>query len=175
MKVIAFILALTLSLSGCNAQDEQKDPTARDRSSAEIQKNPGFEPKGSWTVNKELDENGNLIRYDSTYTYSYSSRNGDTMKIRNVDSVIRSFQNYFEDRFPKEWDQSFMNPYWTDPNLLDDFFKDDYFHSRWKDDFFDMEKKFLQMDSLRNKFSQDLHPEFYDSQNENDKIPDQKT
>jgi hypothetical protein len=44
------------------------------------------QPQVKIDVNKETDENGNIIRYDSTYSFSWSS-SGDL----NVDSVLKQF------------------------------------------------------------------------------------
>ena len=33
-------------------------------------------PNESWNVNKKYDKDGNIIQYDSSYSYSYSSNGG---------------------------------------------------------------------------------------------------
>ncbi len=52
----------------------------------------GNQPKEDIKVNKEYDENGYLIRYDSTYTYYYSNIEGDEI----VADSIWFFVNFGE-------------------------------------------------------------------------------
>lgn len=168
MRTIACTLLLALSLSSCNAQDKSKDNIAQQSALNGTDKKDAFEPKGNWTVNKEYDENGNIIKYDSIYSYSYSSGNGDTLAIKDVDSVIRSFQKYFEETMPNSFDQGLMKPYWGDAELFDHFFEDNYFHDRWKNDLFNLESRFIRMDSLRNKYLEDYYPELFEEKVPND-------
>ncbi|MCF8371167.1 MAG: hypothetical protein K9H64_06080 [Bacteroidales bacterium] len=57
----------------------------------QIQPQQPNEPKEDIKVNREYDENGNMIRYDSTYTWSWSS-NGENESI--PDSMFQ-FNNGF--------------------------------------------------------------------------------
>ena len=65
-------IMLTVTLSGCNGQKWKKEiaDTAKVNT-----------PKTDIRVNKEYDENGNLIKYDSSYSYFYSnSKNNDGIR-----------------------------------------------------------------------------------------------
>ena len=57
-------------------------------------------PQEKITVNKEYDKDGNLIRYDSTYSYSYSSTESHRMIMDSLQ------QKYFQ----------LLNPNFTFPN-----------------------------------------------------------
>ena len=59
--VLLFMIGM-LSVS-CNSQN-------KDLKNKESEEKSIKEPKGSWKVDKEFDENGNLIRYDSIYSWS---------------------------------------------------------------------------------------------------------
>lgn len=147
-------MLLSLPLFSCNAQDKSKEAnTHKEDQTGEI-----TEPKGRWTVNKEFDEHGNMIKYDSVYSYSFSTINGEQANKKDVDSLIHSFQHFFDSRVPSSWDRSFMRPYWSDSLFMEDFFQEDYFHNRWKEDFFNMEDKFKYMDSLRNQYLRRYYP-----------------
>ena len=61
-------------------------------------------PQENIVVNKEYDEDGQLIRYDSTYTYSYSTFD----KAVNVDSLFQSFGAFQDFNFP--FDDDFWPP-----------------------------------------------------------------
>lgn len=76
-------------------------------------------PKENSTVKREYDENGNLIRFDSTYTYTWS---GDTtlMKSLSPENFLDPFDNqfgFFQDStytghsFFDDFDQFFAQPF----------------------------------------------------------------
>jgi len=154
MKTLVVLLAVALfAVVGCNAQNQSDK-----KSGMQVQNDQKNSPKESWTVKKEVDENGNVIGYDSTYTWSYSTINGDSLTV-NVDSLMNTFQSYFNETMPSVWGHSLMDPMLGDSLLGRDLFSDNYFHERWKDDFFDMDKMFEHMDSLRNSFFDENFPE----------------
>ena len=82
--MIAF--ALSIILVGCTGQTKQEF--------TEI-KRDSIQPKTDIKVNKEYDEKGNLIRYDSSYSYYYSNIENDSLL---GDSIFSDFQNYFNKR-----------------------------------------------------------------------------
>lgn len=97
-------------------------------------------PQSQIKVNKEYDENGNLIRYDSSYVSSWSS--DSTFTMMDMDSLRNQMNFFFGDNF-----DSFFN----DSTLFD--------HGSFEDlhrKFFDEHQKFLNqfgmmdMDSLMN-------------------------
>jgi len=69
-------------------------------------------PKEDFKVNREYDEHGNLIRFDSTYTYNWS---GDTTIIN--EKMPENFDHFFNDSlsmgysFFGDIDQLFTNPF----------------------------------------------------------------
>jgi len=67
------------------------------------------EDNGKWKVEKEYDENGNLIRYDSTYsstkTFSFSSA--------DIDSIMKEFSVPFAS-FHDSIMNKFKDPKWED-------------------------------------------------------------
>jgi hypothetical protein len=76
-------------------------------------------PKEDIKVNREYDEQGNLIRFDSTYTYNWS---GDTTVIdgkmpENMDHFFNDHFKFFGDSsrlgssFFGDFDQLFANPF----------------------------------------------------------------
>jgi hypothetical protein len=140
MKKLVAIMVVALFTFGCNAQSVDNS-----------EKSTENKPVEHWKVDKQVDENGNVVRYDSTYTWSYSNMTGDSVNV-NVDSLMQSFESYFNDRMPDVFGQSFMEPMMNDSLLRRDFFADNYFHDRFKDEFFDVDKMIQQMDSMRSQF-----------------------
>lgn len=153
MKTLVVAMVVALFSFGCSAQDQYEKGSEKS-----TLKNDEDSPKESWTVKKEVDENGNVIGYDSIYTWSYSTMNGDSVTM-NVDSVMQSVQSFFDQTMPSVWDHNLMNPMLNDSLLGRDLFSDNYFQERWNDDFFDMEKMFQQMDSIRNQFFNQQFPD----------------
>jgi hypothetical protein len=153
MKTLVVTLAVALFTFGCNAQSENKKNTEQ----TEVIKEQKKAPNESWTVKKELDENGNVIGYDSVYTWSYNNIEGDSVYV-DVDSMMRSIDSYFGENMPSVWNRSFMKPMFSDSLLARDLFSDKYFEDRWKSDFFDIEEMFQHMDSIRNRFLEQNFP-----------------
>ncbi|NNC51345.1 MAG: hypothetical protein HKO01_12520 [Flaviramulus sp.] len=132
MKTFRLIPLFCLLFFNCTGQDKKQEETNT------------FKPDANIQVNKEYDEHGNLIKYDSIYSYSYSS-NG---KIN--DSMKTQFQRHFNSH-------SFFND-----TFYDDFFKRDsltgFYHHR--NFFFDgfmnkneeIKKMMRRMDSIQQMF-----------------------
>jgi hypothetical protein len=82
---VAFLMILFTSYS-CSYAQKKDDPMPK--------------PKVQYHVNKEVDEHGNIIRYDSTYTWSWS----------NVDTEANSFvQDSVFAKFFQDWRSPFDN------------------------------------------------------------------
>lgn len=90
LKKHVFSLIILFALTACSYAQKQKNPNTKNQPQVHI------------NVNKQLDENGNVIRYDSTYSWSWT----------NIDkNVSDSVLNYF---FPKS------NLLWNNPlSVLD--------------------------------------------------------
>lgn len=116
----------------------------------------GNQPKEDIKVNKEYDENGNLIRYDSTYTYYYSNIEGDEIV---ADSIFNNFRNMFENNYSFSTMPYFNDLFFEDSLLKYGFYKNDFFHERFMNNMQQMERLFWEMDSIKNKFSMEQFPE----------------
>ena len=116
----------------------------------------GNQPKEDIKVNKEYDENGNLIRYDSTYTYYDSNIEGDEIA---ADSIFNNFRNMFEDNYSFSTTPYFNDLFFEDSLLKYDFYKNDFFHERFMNNMQQMERLFWEMDSIENKFFMEQFPE----------------
>ena len=161
MRNCIFSFFFVLGISGCTAQDDNKAlPDAATADSVATVEKP--EPKVSWKVNKETDEYGNIIRYDSIYSWSYATGDGELRNI-DVDSLMRSFSGFMNERMPGMWEDRIWSPFQRDSLWREDFWSDDFFHNRWKREFYDMDYMFRRMDSLRNKFLRDEFPDWDDN------------
>lgn len=73
------------------------------------------QPHEQFDVHKETDEHGNILRYDSTYTYSYSGNIDNLM----LDTLLRNFNPGFSIDFNNDF---FFNQPFTDiEKMLNDF------------------------------------------------------
>jgi len=142
MKRLAQIMLLLFLTISCNAQNVESKKTD--------DKN---KPKTSIIVNKEYDENGNLIRYDSTYSYFYSNIENDSTL---ADSSFTSFQKYFYKSFPDFESPFFDDMFFEDSLLTYDFYKKDFFSKRFELNRKMFDEMFEKMDSLKNKFYNEI-------------------
>lgn len=156
MKVF-FILLLALNLSSCKGQVEKDSATAdtNKKNIGQLDTKPN-KPKESWNVKKETDKNGNLIRYDSTYTWSYKNFAGDSLTV-DADSVMRQMHQYFNQQMPGVMgDEDYAIPFGSNTPKQGDFFEDDFFQNFQTDS--TTRDILRQMDSLRSRFFSDKYP-----------------
>lgn len=140
-RICLALIAGTLITSGCNGQEKQsKDKKLSDVKNA---------PKEDIIVNKEYDKQGNLIKYDSTYTYFYSNIENDTIA---EDSIFTNFKKMFELQYPFSYKPSFDNFFFRDSLMRYDFYKEDFFTKRFRQNMEQTEKIFQEMDSVKNNF-----------------------
>jgi hypothetical protein len=97
-------------------------------------------PKEDIRVNKEFDENGNLIKFDSTYVYQWSS---DSLFANQM--IPEGFKHFFDDKFSLFNDSTFF-----DDSFFGDF--DDLFFNP-----FDMQRDSV----MKKKFGQDPFRSFH--------------
>ena len=87
------------------------------------QENDSIKPEIHWDVNREYDENGNILRYDSTFTYYWKSPGMDDF---NCDSLLSNFPSFF-------WKGPHMNHLYFDSlyseylGSLPDYFDEGFF------------------------------------------------
>ena len=149
LTVFPIIVAMLIS-SGCNGQTNKKN------SSDEAPANP----KTNISVKKEFDKNGNLIRYDSTYTYSYSNAGNNVLM---NDSVLNMFEEHFNRNFFFSDAPYFEHFFYGDTLMKNDFYEDDYFFKRFRNNSMAMDSLFRKMDKFKNEF---FEKQFKDYQEE---------
>ena len=144
MKKNVFIMFVALLiLSACtHGQSVKKN---------ELKKDSITKPETKIKVNKEYDDEGNLIRYDSTYTSFYSNIEKNNAL---ADSMLKEFKLDFRHHFPYSNKPYFNDLFFNDSLLKYDFYKHDFFHKRYKMNFDKMERMFQEMDSIKNKYYQ---------------------
>jgi hypothetical protein len=150
MKKYALLSLVALLAASCSAQEKNKSDLAK-----ETEKTTQTQPKGSWQVNKEVDENGNLIRYDSIYSWS-STDNPHGISSEELDSITKKFGSYFGKDFSMFGDD-FSGFTQNDSLFMKHFFNggfddDDLFLNHFQGNMPDIQDLMKQMDSLQSLF-----------------------
>ncbi len=135
-KTLFLSILLSFFLVGCNAQSDKE-------STEGITKGKQIEPKVETRVNTEYDEDGNLIRYDSTYSYFYSNIEDNPIL---EDSIFNQFKSLMEGQF-KAVEDPFFEKFFLKPDgkIMDDFYTDDFFSKHFQ-------QQLQEMDSIKNLF-----------------------
>lgn len=150
MKTTIAIILMLFALSACNSQEKEKQEAKKEVETDIL-------PKENWEVKKEYDEFGNLIKYDSIYTWKYSNFKGDSIEI-NLDSIMDTFRSHFEATTPFKWDEYFSYFPKNDSLLNDEFFSKDYYLNNWERQERELFEFIKQTDSFRNAYLKKYYP-----------------
>jgi hypothetical protein len=130
-KHILWLMVLSLYFS-CTGQNNKA--TEKEKRATTLE-----QPNGQWTVNKEFDKDGNLIKYDSIYSWSSNSRY-DNLSSIDKDSLLQSFQSRFFKDYSQFKNQGFSDLFTQDSLFSKHFFNDDFFDSSFGKDFMDIDE-----------------------------------
>lgn len=162
MRKYILLLVLAFLSTSCSGQkNETKQSDIK-----ETEKNIVEQPKGSWKVDKEFDENGNLIRYDSIYSWSSTSKL-DNLSLMDRDSLMQSFKSRFYTNFSGFENQGFEDVFSEDSLFSKRFFNDDFFGSNFGKDFMNIDEITQQMIARQKKFLEKYQSEFIKPEEEN--------
>jgi hypothetical protein len=137
MDLIA--IALSVTLISCNGQTNKKSENNKSNAN----------PQTNIKVDKQYDSNGNLIKYDSSYSYYYSNIKDDKNR---RDSIFSNFKNQFNRKYFFSNDPYFNDFFFQDSLLKYDFYRKDFFLNRFRNNMRMMDSLFWGMDSLKNSF-----------------------
>lgn len=160
MKKIAILSMVAILNLSCNAQENKKEANLQKDSIAQAEP-----PKGTWKVDKEFDENGNLIRYDSIYSWSSTDNLGELAQ-RNPDSLLQSFRSKFYRNFSHIDNQRFGDLFSDDSLFTKRFFDNDFFDSDFGEDFMDIDRIRKRMEMMQQRFLERYQSEFEKLENE---------
>jgi hypothetical protein len=162
MKKYSLILMSALLSLSCNGQKNE----AKQAEIKESNKKVVEQPKGTWKVDKEFDENGNLIRYDSIYSWSSSSQFDDLSSL-DRDSLMQSFKSRFFTNFSEFENQGFEDVFSQDSLFSKRFFNDDFFGSDFGKDYMDIDEFTQQMIERQKRFLEKYQSEFNKPEDKN--------
>jgi hypothetical protein len=143
------VVALIVLSYSCKEKSEAQD-MAGHKSKKEIAVADSLnKPKVSIKVNRHYDGKGNLVGFDSTYSSYYSNMQGDTSR---MDSLMKSFDTYFNRKHSLLLDKQFNNLFFNDTIRYPDFFHKDFFMHRYELNDLYMRDMMRDMDSVKNRF-----------------------
>jgi hypothetical protein len=148
-QIIISFLLFSLVIISCKGQTNENKKCFNSNIKNKI------EPKIDIKVNKEYDDKGNLIRYDSTYSYFYSNIENDSLL---KDSIFNNFKTFFNQEYQFSNDPFFNELFFQDSLLQYDFYNHDFFFDRFKKNQLHINQLFRQMDSLKNYFFNQQFP-----------------
>jgi hypothetical protein len=162
MKKYSLILMSALLCVSCNGQkNEAKQAEIKESDEKVVE-----QPKGTWKVDKEFDENGNLIRYDSIYSWSSSSQFDDLSSL-DRDSLMQSFKSRFFTNFSEFENQGFEDVFSQDSLFSKRFFNDEFFGSDFGKDYMDIDEFTQQMIERQKRFLEKYQSEFNKREDKN--------
>lgn len=153
-SLLVLLTTTSVMISSCHEKTNGQDNHALQKDQASVAQDSLNKPKVNIKVNRRFDEKGNLIGFDSTYSSFYSNVKGDTSR---MDSLMSSFDHYFNRNHSSFFDNQFNSLFFTDSLRYPDFFHHDFFMKRYEmnDDY--LKGMMHRMDSIKNHFYQDLH------------------
>lgn len=140
-QIIISLFLSSVVLFGCKGQNNEE--------TNKIKKESINQPQTEVKVNKEYDENGNVVKYDSTYSYYYSNIDRNSLL---EDSIMLIFKNHFNQSFGFSSHPFFDDFFFQDSLMQYDFYNNDFFIERFRQNQARMNDLFLEMDSLKNNF-----------------------
>jgi hypothetical protein len=140
IRIGIIAIAISITLVSCNGQKTKQDKESKEELNT---------PQTNIKVDKQYDKNGNLLKFDSTYSYYYSNVKSDT-NLR--DSIFNDFKNQFNQRYFFSKDRYFNDFFFVDSLLKYDFYKKDFFINRYRNNMNRIDSLFRSMDSLKNSF-----------------------
>lgn len=150
VKSLAIGCSFLLIFSSCQGQNQKENHSLLQN------KDSLSKPQVHIKVNKQYDNKGNIIRFDSTYSYAYSSPKGE-IKLSN-DSVFKQFHTFFNTTHPNFFDNKNHNLFFNDSLFKYDFFNNDYFQKRFELNQKMFEQMFKEMDSIKQNYMQLNYP-----------------
>lgn len=163
-KTIGILLMATLLSSGCNSQENKSKKEANPK---EVETET---PKGSWKVNREFDKDGNLVRYDSIYSWS-SSRTMNELATLDRDSILKSMKSKFYNNF-SQFDfekEGFGDMFEEDSLFTKHLFNDEFFENQFGQDFMDLNQMHERMQAMQKQFLEQYQPMIEPKKEESEK------
>lgn len=153
MKKAIVMMLLSFLCGGCNGQKNQNEKVKEPIPSNDTIAKPKVDIK----VNKKYDDKGNLMQYDSTYSYFYSSPGFENSV--SSDSLFSNFKIPLRNDFKSLLDDNMNSIFFTDSLFKYDFYNNDYFSKRYQLNRQRFENMFKRMDSIKSDMFRQTYPD----------------
>lgn len=150
---ITLTAILLLSLTGCRGQEKTDKGITEEKMEKE-------QPKGVWKVDKEYDENGNLIRYDSIYSWSSGDTTFSNLAKMNRDSLLGNLESRFYGQFSQFRNQGFEDVFEPDSLFSKRYFNNDFFGSDFGEEFIELDNVYQSILERRKRFLEKYRSDF---------------
>jgi hypothetical protein len=157
MKTMAITFGSLLLICSCSGQPQQQKDKHSGLKPGIVVNDSANRPRMNVKVNKHYDSKGNLVKYDSSYTYTYSGKSQNLQPLAN-DSIFRDFHSYFKGNMDALFDRHNDALFFNDSLFEYDFFNHDFFQERFRLNQ-PLYNRFLwQMDSIKADFLEKKYP-----------------
>jgi hypothetical protein len=154
MKKFFVIISLFLAAAGCTGQKKHNEGAHQQIASADT----FHKPKVDVRVNKRYDDKGNLVQFDSTYSYFYSAPGLHKLDSISSDSLIGNFKFPLLHQYENLLDSNSNSIFFNDSMFKYDFYNNDYFSRRFHLNIPKFEELFRQMDSIKSEMFRNNYP-----------------
>jgi hypothetical protein len=151
MKKIAFILCMSFFMA---CKDKPNKTIAQHTAKPTAD---SANPKTEVHVNKKYDDKGNLVRFDSTYSYHYVSPGGKQSTVE-TDTLFRHFKSYYLKNYDTMLQNNFGSIFLNDSLFKYDFMQPDYFSKRFELNRQRLEQMARDMDSIKTQYLKQDYP-----------------
>ncbi len=162
LKLIALISSTAIIIS-CNTQNKEKE---HDLKMVRSEKTVGINPQTKTKVNKQLDSKGNIVKFDSTYSYYYTSKGVDSSKVK-LDTIIKEFKSFYSYNIAFGFNKRMNDIFLADTLFKYDFLNHDYFIKRFELNAIKLKELFREMDSLKSNYLKLIHTEKHSHKRKN--------
>jgi hypothetical protein len=152
-SILMAAMLLSFLAEGCNGQKKSGDSQQQIASG-----DSAVKPKVDVRVNKKYDEKGNLVQFDSTYSYFYSAPGLKRSSISS-DSLFGNFKLPLRNQYEGLMDENMNSVFFNDTMFKYDFYNSDYFSKRFHLNIPKFEELFRQMDSIKSDMFRNTYPE----------------
>src|SRR5690349_10233661 len=144
MKNLIVWIVLSFLTGGCDGQKKINEKVDKQMASTDTL----VKPKVDVRVNKRYDNKGNLIQFDSTYSYYYSSPGIGRSSIKS-DSLFGNFKSPLLNQYKDLMNENMNSIFFNDTLFKYDFYDKDYFSRRFHLNISKFEEIYRQMDSIK--------------------------
>ena len=155
MKKLMVIMLLSLIAGGCNGQKNKNEKAQQQIASLDSL----HKPKVDVRVNKQYDDKGNLVQFDSSYSYFYSSPGLHSPDSIRSDSLFGSFKFPLLNQYENLMDKNSNSIFFNDSMFMYDFYNEDYFSRRFHLNIPKFEELYKQMDSIKSEMFRKNYPD----------------